>query len=268
VMTVAVVPLGTMVLYAVGVLRGIFRRRDRAFCAMLILCAAMPLLFLAAGLGAAKDGEQQIMASFPFLAALAGAGFSWLTRLLRSAFQRIRLPILATVLTVAAAFLFLVPPIGGIIIYSPNLLSYYSETIGGLPGAARMGLETTYGCGSYREAVDFINANAQAGDTVWVEPSCSEVLVYYQIHGILRDDVSIAVSNQDDLETVFGSDAVAPKVMVSHPEATFVIIQYRQTFLLDSNGNPGEVMQWLSALEPAYRVERMGVPILDVYWRQ
>ncbi len=129
-----------------------------------------------------------------------------------------------------------------------------------------MGLETTYWSESYREAVDFINQNAQPGDTVWAEPYSSDVLVYYQLAGILRDDVSIAVTNDDEAGTVFGTDVTVSKVIKPYTQATFVIVEYRQTFLYDKDGNPGEVMQWLSVLQPAFRVERQGVPIMDVYW--
>ncbi len=75
VMTWAVVPLGTTVLYAVGILRGILRRRDRAFCFMLLFNALVPMLVLATGKTMVYDNERLLMPSFPFLAALAGAGF-------------------------------------------------------------------------------------------------------------------------------------------------------------------------------------------------
>ena len=81
-------------------------------------------------------------------------------------------------------------------------------------------------------------------------------------------DVKIAVASGDEAVTVFHTDPPFSKIVQSYSQATFVIIQYRQTWLLNANGNPGEVMQWMSGLEPAYRVERGGIPILDVYWNQ
>jgi hypothetical protein len=267
VMAWAVVPLGTTVLYAAGVLRLFFRRRDRAFLNLLLFNALVPMLVLAAGQSMVYDDERLIMAAFPFLAALAGAGLAWLANLLRSVFHRL-LPLrLAGGLSAAAAFLFLAPSVYSIVTLYPHLLSYYSEGVGGLPGAVQLGLETTYWCESYREAVDFINENAQPGDTIWVEPWSSDVLEYYQLHGILRDDVVISGSGEYETESVFGPDLVPPKVVRSFTQTTFVIVQYRQTGLYDSDGEPGALLQWISSRQPAYRREYDGIPIMEVYWK-
>ncbi|HEY5119581.1 MAG TPA: glycosyltransferase family 39 protein, partial [Anaerolineales bacterium] len=265
VMTWAVIPLGTTILYFLGILRSFFRHRDRAFCAMLALNALIPLIILATGKSLAYDDDRLFMAAFPFLAALAGAGFSWLVYLLKMLFQRLKQPAFAAVLSAAAAVLFLITPILGIVTFYPHLLSYYSESVGGLPGATKLGLETTYWSESYREAVDYINQNAQSGDSVWVEPATYDILVYYQLHGILRDDVSIAITYDSNPQTVFGTSVPFHKVAVSYTQATFVIIQYHQSYLYDSNGQPVDVAKWMSDLKPVYRVERQGVPILDIY---
>jgi len=261
----AVLPLGTTILYFLGILRSFFRRRDRAFCSMLALNALVPLVVLAAGQGLMYDGERLFMPAFPFLAALSGAGFSWLVYLLKAAFQRIHRPVFATVSSSAATVLLLITPVLGIASFYPHLLSYYSESVGGLPGAARLGLETTYWCESYSEAVEFINRNAQPGDSIWVEPATYDVLVYYQWHGILRNDVSIAITYDPYPQTVFGKGVPFHKVAVPYTQATFVIVQYHQTYLYDSDGQPTEVAKWVSNLTPVYRVERQGIPILDVY---
>jgi 4-amino-4-deoxy-L-arabinose transferase-like glycosyltransferase len=261
----AVIPLGTTILYLVGVLRAFFRRRDRAFCVMLALNALVPLIVLVAGQGLMFDDDRLFMPAFPFLAALAGAGFSWLAYLLRAAFQRIHKPVFATVLSVAAAIGFLITPIMGIVTFYPHLLSYYSESVGGLPGASQLGLETTYWAESYREAVDYINRNAQPGDSVWVEPATYDVLVYYQWRGILRDDVSIAITYDTNPQTIFGTGVPFHSVAVPYTQATFVIIEYHQTYLIDSNGQPIDVAKWMAALTPVYRIARQGIPILDIY---
>ena len=266
IMTWAVVPLGTSIVAGTGILRGCIRRRDRAFCFMLLFNTLVPLLLMAAGQTKVYDNERLFMPAFPFLAALAGAGFSWLAKLIRTALQRIRVPGLGTALSAVAAVLVLAPAIYGLASFFPHLLSYYSESVGGLRGAEKMGLETTYWCESYREAIDFVNANAKPGDSVWVEPSTYDVLIYYQLHGILRSDVSIALPAGYGSESVFGADLSFPSAEVSYADATFVILQYRQTYLYDKDGNPGELLEWASNRQPVYRVERDGVPIMDVYW--
>jgi hypothetical protein len=205
------------------------------------------------------------MPAFPFLAALAGAGFSWLVYLLRAAFQRVRQPVLAVVLSAAAGVLFLITPVMGIVTFYPHLLSYYSESVGGLSGATKLGLESTYWAESYREAVDYLNKNAKPGDSVWVEPGTYDILVYYQWRGILRDDISIAITVDTNPRTVFGTAMPFHPVAVPFTQATFVILQYHQTFLYDSKGQPIDVTLWTTGRTPVFRVERQGIPILDVY---
>jgi 4-amino-4-deoxy-L-arabinose transferase-like glycosyltransferase len=265
VMVWAVVPLGTTILYFLGILRAFFRHRDRAFCAMLALNALVPMAILVVGQSLMFDDDRLFMPAFPFLAALAGAGFSWLVHLLRLAFQRIRRPVLATVFSAAAAILFLITPVLGIATFYPHWLSYYSESVGGLSGAAKLGLETTYWGESYLEAVKYINRNAKPGDSVWVEPGTYDILVYYQLHGILRDDVNIAITYDNNPPTVFGTSVPFHWVAVPYTQATFVLVQYRQSYLYDRDGQPTDVAKWMANLAPAYRVERQGVPILDVY---
>jgi 4-amino-4-deoxy-L-arabinose transferase-like glycosyltransferase len=265
VMILAVVPLGTTILYCLGILRAFLRRRDRAFCALLVLNALVPLIVFMIPPSMIFDDERLLMPAFPFLAALAGAGFAWLTQLLRVLLQRARVPAAAALLSGAAAVLVVAFPLSRMIIYSPHLLSYYSETVGGLPGAVKLGLETTYWSESYREAIDFVNANAKAGDSVWVEPGTYDILVYYQLHGVLRSDVTIAITYDTNPPTVFGTSVPFPVVAVPYSQANFVIVQYHQSYLYDSNGRPMEVAQWMAARTPAFRVQREGVPILDVY---
>jgi 4-amino-4-deoxy-L-arabinose transferase-like glycosyltransferase len=261
----AVIPLGTTILYGVGILRAFLRRRDRAFLVLLAMNAFIPLVVLMAGQGLKYDGERLFMPAFPFLAALAGAGFSYLVYLLRAVFQRIRRPVFATVLSAAAAIVFLITPVMGFAAFYPHLLSYYSESVGGLSGAAGLGLETTYWCESYRDAVEYINRNAQPGDSVWVEPATYDVLVYYQWRGILRDDVLIAITYDTNPQTVFGTDVPFHHAAVPFTQATFVIVQYHQTYLYDGNGQPIDVTTWMAGRTPVFRIERQGIPILDVY---
>jgi 4-amino-4-deoxy-L-arabinose transferase-like glycosyltransferase len=266
VMAWAVVPLGTTVLYLAGILRVFFRRRDRAFLCLMLFNTLVPILLLAARQSMVYDNERLFMASFPFLAGLAGAGMAWLANLLRTVFHRLIPFRLATGLSTAAVLLFLAPAVYSTVAMYPHLLSYYSEGVGGLSGAESLGLEVTYWCESYREAVDFINENANPGDTIWVEPWSSDVLEYYQLYGILRDDVMISGSGEYETESVFGPDLVHPKVERSYTQATFVIVQYRQSSLYDGEGKPGALLQWMSSRQPAYRREYEGVPIMEVYW--
>jgi hypothetical protein len=77
---------------------------------------------------------------FPFVAILAGLGLSRIDELLRARFD-IRQAALGCVLL---GSLFLLPAWRQNRQVSPYYLSYYNEVIGGLPGAARAGMEVTY----------------------------------------------------------------------------------------------------------------------------
>ncbi len=77
------------------------------------------------------DGVRLFVAAFPFLAILAGLGLArlWTSR---GAFPKI------------AAAAVLLGSAGSLVLYFPQGLSYYNLLIGGLPGAARAGMEVTY----------------------------------------------------------------------------------------------------------------------------
>lgn len=264
VMAAAVIPLGILVLCLLGLIRTIIRRRDRAFGFLMVLSALIPLLVVASGQTKIYDNDRMLMPAFPFLAILAGGGFGWFVKSVGALAVRFRIPQFVTpLLAVAAACAVWILPVRSMISFAPYWLSYYSETVGGLPGAGRLGLETTYWSESYREAILYINANAEPGDTVWALPSSIDVLVYYQMQGILRKDVVLA--SLSPLETIFGSEALGVQAMEGFTEADFIIIPYRQSFLYDETGQPTDVLQWIATRTPAFRVEREGTPIMDVY---
>jgi 4-amino-4-deoxy-L-arabinose transferase-like glycosyltransferase len=264
VMAAVVIPLGILVLCLLGILRTILRRRDRAFGSLLILSALVPLLAVATGLTKVYDNDRLLMPAFPFLAILAGAGFGWIVKIADALVQRYRLPRPATAAVgLLVAGLIWIPPALSLKTYAPYWLSYYSEAAGGLSGANRIGMETTYWCESYLDAVQYINQNAKAGDSVWVNPSSVDVLIYYQMHGILRADVTFASTGP--IESIFGPAAVFTQSQEDYTQADFVILQYRQSFLFTADNQPEAILDWIATRTPAYRVERDGTPILDVF---
>jgi hypothetical protein len=264
VMILAVVPLGITVLFLIGILRAALRHRDRAFGFLLLFSALVPIAVVMSGLTKVYDNDRMLMPAFPFLAMLAGSGFGWFVKLLGVLVQRLRIPRFVTPLAAAVvAGLVWIPPVLSLIAYAPYWLSYYSEAVGGLSGARESGLETTYWCESYREAVDYINEHAKPGDSVWVLPSSIDVLVYYQRQGILRKDVLLASVNP--LDTIYGASAGVTRAAEDFTQADFVIVQYRQSFLYDESDQPTELLEWTASHQPVMRVEREGVPILDVY---
>jgi 4-amino-4-deoxy-L-arabinose transferase-like glycosyltransferase len=270
VITWAVVPLTITVLYGTGIVRAFWKRREAGgLGGLLFINALVPLLALTTGKSMVYDNDRLFMPAFIFFAALAGMGFGWLAAGIRRAAGRMRQPRLAAPAAVLAAGLFFLPQCISLVRLYPHLLSYYSETVGGLPGAARLGLETTYWCESYAAAIPYLNEHARPGDTIWVDPWSHNVMIYYQLHGRLRDDVQIAFPpfSQSDLFPEYGAPTAA-----THDGSDFVVVQYRQTTIGSTTENPGSDSfsphpdsEWLDAHEPEFQLVYDGVPIMEIY---
>jgi 4-amino-4-deoxy-L-arabinose transferase-like glycosyltransferase len=258
VITLAVVPLALTALTITGIVRAVRQQRLRAFGGLLVLSALTPLLALAIGETMVYDNDRLLMPAFPFLAALAGLGFDWLTSGLQRAFERFARPGLAKVLALIAVGALFVPHLVLAGSLYPHLLSYYSEGIGALPGAVRLGLETTYWCETYAQALPYLNAHAPPGAVVWVQDWSHDVMFYYQLQGQLRDDLQITWP--EEAASVFGP-ARAEGCPLAIGEADYVVLQHRQTGIDD------EIESCVRGRTPVYQISRQGVPLLDIYER-
>jgi hypothetical protein len=132
--------------------------------------------------------------------------------------------------------------------------------VGGLPGATKIGLETTYWCETYTEALPYINEHATIGDVVWVDPYSHDVMVYYQQTGRLRKDLQIAVP------PYAGSilDPYANLVEMSYQEADIVVLQYRQTSTA-YGGAAYPILLYADKRTPVVSVSHQGIPLIEVY---
>jgi hypothetical protein len=270
VMTWAVVPLTLTVLYWIGIVRAGWKWREaNSLGGLLFINALVPLLALTTGKSMVYDNDRLFMPAFLFLAALAGMGFGWLVTGIQRAADRMQKPRWAVPVTVLAVALIFLPQSINLVRLYPHLLSYYSETVGGLPGATRLGLETTYWCESYAAAIPYLNEHAKPGDTIWVDPWSHNVMIYYQVHGWLRPDAKIAFPPyaQASLFPEYG-----PPTVATHAASDFIVLQYRQTTIGSTRENPGRDFllphpdsQWVSTHEPVYRLGYDGVPIMEIY---
>jgi hypothetical protein len=212
---------------------------------LLLLNALTPLLFAATGLQASYSGERHFIPAYPYLACLSGMGFGTVLAVLSAAWRGSRQrsdPARARQVAGAGLALLLVAPLLATVRLHPYELSYYSELVGGLGGATRRGLETTFWCETYQAALPYLDGNAAPGATVWAENPY--VLRFYQNHGMLRDDLRIA-----------GGDLVSPYT------ADYVVAQTRET---GYHYTP-EVVSVMNEHEPAYTLTRGGVALLHVY---
>ena len=261
VMLWAVVPLGITVMYLLGIARSVRWRSDRGLGVLLFLSALVPVLALSTGKSMVYDNDRLMMAAFPFLAALAGAGFGWLVSGWKTLAARVNSQVVrqgGVIVLIALAF---VPQLVTMVRLYPHYLSYYGEGVGGLKGATRMGLETTYWCETYNLALPILNEQAKPGDKIWVDPWSYDVLIYYQVTGKLRKD--LVIINDMDVASILGADAPMAR---GYPmsSANWFLFEHRQT-TLGTQGMNSPIMSVLNRQEVVYEYSFEGVPIFTLY---
>ncbi len=252
VMTLVVVPFSVTALWLMGAWRVAKHKPNQTVGSLFVFGALVSIVILATGRSQVFDNERLVMPVFPFLAALAGVGFAWVALRIREwAGRRGRLAWARPGLLALGTIAFLPQVLVALGLY-PHLLSYYSEAIGGLRGAQRLRLETTYWCETYAQALPYLNAHVPASGVLWAE--CPDVLAYYQLHGRLRSDLQIA--NGPTAYTVFSSVTLNKATL---EQADYVLIQYRQS------GFYRPVRRWLQAREPEFQKNYRGIPLVAVY---
>lgn len=261
VMLWAVLPITLTILYFTGIISAGIARQDKGLSWLLFLSALTPILAIAIGQTMVYDNERLIMVSFPFLAGLAGIGFTYLTSRIEKLSTQLNNPNVTRSGIILLALMAFVPQIISMIRLYPHLLSYYGESVGGLRGATDLGLETTYWCESYQRSLRILNERAQPGDLVWVDPWSHDVMIYYQLHGYLRDDVLIMAPTS--VPSVLGVDAPIP-VSRNMNEADWFVVQSRQT-TLGLEGENSVILKVLDAQELIYQYTFDYIPVVTVY---
>ncbi|MBC7875694.1 MAG: glycosyltransferase family 39 protein [Anaerolineales bacterium] len=261
VMLWAVLPLGLTIIYLIGIVCAGNGKRDNGLSWLLFLSALTPILAIATGKSMVYDNERLIMVSFPFLAGLAGVGFGWIVSSWENLSLQWNRPILSRVGLVILALLAFAPQLVTTTKLYPHLLSYYGESVDGLSGATRMGLETTYWCESYNIALSIINEQANPKDRIWVDPWSHDVLIYYQTQGLLRDDVLILAPFPT--ASILGLDAPSPLSMPME-SADWYIFQHRQS-MLGFDGENNSILKTLNQKEVVYEYSFDGVPVMTLY---
>ena len=152
--TAFVTPAGFLALAVAGLGRSAWRSRVEPFGVLAAGHWAFLLMLRAMPHTPGHDGERQFLAAFGCLAVVAGLGAGWAAETLG------RLGKAAVVAAVAEGAV-------SVALMMPVLLSYYSPLVGGLPGAARLGMEPTYYWDALTgEALDWLNAHTPPGEKV------------------------------------------------------------------------------------------------------
>ena len=252
VITILVIPFSIFLLATIGAISMLRHREDRPFGGLLLTAIVVCLAIFTSGLGQVFDDERFMMPVFPYLAALAGVGFVRTIPLVEKFLTPRRIQLQRQQLVAIIAIVAFVPHLIFTYDLYPHLLSYYSEAVGGIYGANLLGMETTYWCETYSEVLPFLNTHAKPGAVIDAE--CQDVLIYDQLHGLLRPDLQIA--NGPNAVAAFPGAHLNPDTF---KEADYVIIQNRQSGLYRA------LRTWMHTRKPIYEVKYRGLTLIDVY---
>jgi 4-amino-4-deoxy-L-arabinose transferase-like glycosyltransferase len=187
VMTLITVPISILTLAGWGTAVTARRWEERPIGG-LCLTQILFFVFLMAAPGSPNhDGVRLWLPMFPFVALLAGRGFGSMIQVVR---QRIpqQKAILASLFLGAVFFL---PPYVQTVRVAPFYLAYYNEVIGGVRGAARAGMETTYWLEAVTPAfLERVNETLPQGASLSPWPNITH-LEWLQTQGMLRGDIVV-----------------------------------------------------------------------------
>lgn len=231
---------------ATGALPFVALQEQKPYLTLIGVAAGMPLLALMLST-TVYDNERLFMASFPLIAILAGVS---LTRIAQKFSRGVALDrriwggIIATVIAI---------PIWQTSMLWPHLLSFYSTSIGGLPGARALNMDHTYWSSTYRDVLVYLDDNAPPNATVWIEAWSFDVPHTYQRDGIIRDDLRFV---SDDGGSVWGM----PITRMPAYEADYVLVTYRF-----AGWTPATAALVRGSTPPVFLIERAGVPLAALY---
>jgi hypothetical protein len=166
-------------------------------------------------------------------------------------------------LCLALAALLLLPGLLGILRLHPFELSYYNELVGGLPGAQRLGMETTYFASTYGYFLPWLN-RLPAGSKLWVIPNSWDVIYYYQRNGLLQGNLMVL---RPPGWGSFYDDAGVPSAVGGLEDADYALIERRQTSFNDKLPQNAIQLQWAATRPELARLERDGVPLATLHKR-
>jgi len=160
--TAVTVPAGLLVLFVLKVVDTCCRRDPGDM--LLLLCAGCLLVVRALPFAPPHDGVRLFLPAFPFVALLAAGGACRLVEMAMQAPRARSTALFGAWGLVVASYL---GAASSLLWYAPQWLSYYNICIGGLRGAAAIGMEPTYYWdGLDRSVLDWLGANTRPGEKV------------------------------------------------------------------------------------------------------
>lgn len=191
VMIAVTTPVGILAAAAAGCAAVSRQVRHRKYLVFLVLNVVFWPLALALGAGKPYDGVRLFLSVFPFIAILGGAGVRWAW----GAVVGRGLPSWVADIVVS---LFLLWQAVGLSAYGALGLSYYSEVVGGVRGAAKSGFDVTFwGEVADNELLSVINDSAPDASRVAAFPMGALYVNNMRAFALLRGDLQ-PVDEWDD----------------------------------------------------------------------
>jgi 4-amino-4-deoxy-L-arabinose transferase-like glycosyltransferase len=189
ILTLLTTPTLVVLLFLVGLFSRTFATRVRIFIlANLILAIAIISLS-----HSKHDGIRLFLPAIPFLYLIAGAGLVTIYGYLRERSQGSKwaqyFPLTFSALVVALMGLAIVQ---SVVRYHPFQTAYFNEIVGGDRGAAALGLEYEFWCGSYIDALKWLERHSES--TFWVPYRFRQgaLFEYYYSTGVMKKKLNVA----------------------------------------------------------------------------
>ncbi len=148
------------------------------------------------------DGVRHFLVIFPFVAGISGIGFKWISDLAIKWLSNLKFTYkirhLGLKISLSLLILLLLNPLMEIAVIHPYELSYYNTLIGGIGGAFKKGMETTYWFDAVNDRfLDYVNRNLPLKSTIFIWPYNLPHFIYLQQKSYLRNDFTFTTRNFD-----------------------------------------------------------------------
>jgi 4-amino-4-deoxy-L-arabinose transferase-like glycosyltransferase len=256
---------------ATGTLRDAAGRRKVAasdWIGLQLLGVLVSLGYYMLPITAIHDQDRLLLPAFLNIAVLAGIGYAvasdWLVHVVDIKLMVRRAAVSSVAgraMRIGLAVLLLLPGIVAIVRLHPFELSYYNEAVGGVPGAQRLGMETTYYASTYGSFLPELN-RLPAGSKLWVMPNSWGIIYYYQRNGLLRDDI---IPLRPPGWGSFYDDSGVQHAEGGLDSADYALIDRRQTTFNDVIPEYAIQLEWARTKPEIARLERDGVLLAALY---
>lgn len=184
---------------------------------------------------------KHFLVSYAFVALYAGFAVDRGLRVLTSALaERQVSPRITALASPALAFLLMLPPAIETAHSHPFGLSYYTPVVGGVPGAADLGMVRQFWGFTTGSLVPWMNAHVGRGQSVWICDTTFTAFRMLSRDGLLRSDIRASFGLGD------------ADYAIVHHEDHFNVVDY-------------QIWEAWGRVAPVYVLTYDGVPIVSVY---